>query len=95
MDLFTSITVAGVIWGLTLFFGILVKIIWFPDQIIKNHKRKSTEWLSVKLYVLSFIVYVLWTIHWFLQDDRVLILGQGLGILTTGIILYQIIIYKK
>lgn len=95
MELFTTITFAGVIATLTLIFGILVKIIGFPDQIIKNYKLKSTEGLSTKFIVLSIIVYILWTIHGFLQDDWVLIIGQGLGIITTGVIFGQILWYKK
>lgn len=95
MWIIESITFAWIIWFLTLFFGILVKVIWFPDQIIKNFKKKSTEWLSTKFMVLSFIVYVLWTIHWLLQNDIVLVLWQGLWIVTTWTILYQIVLYKK
>ena len=95
MEILTSITFAGIIAILTLTFGILVKIIGFPDQIIKNYKRKSTEGLSTKFIILSVIVYLLWTIHGFLQKDWVLFFGQGLGIITTGIILIQIIYYKN
>jgi uncharacterized protein with PQ loop repeat len=95
MEIPLTITFAGVISVLTLIFGILVKIIGFPDQIIKNYKRKSTEGLSTKFIVLSVIVYSLWTIHGFLQKDWVLFFGQGLGILTTGFILFQILYYKK
>lgn len=94
MELF-SLTFAGIIGLLTLIFGILVKVIGFPDQIIKNYKRKSTEGLSTKFIVLSVIVYLLWTIHGILQNDWVLIIGQGLGIVTTGFILFQIVLYRK
>jgi uncharacterized protein with PQ loop repeat len=95
MEIFTTITFAGIIAVLTLIFGILVKIIGFPDQIIKNYKRKSTAGLSTKFIILSVIVYSLWTLHGFLQKDWVLFYGQGLGILTTGFILFQIIYYKR
>ena len=89
------LTIAAVIGFLTVALSILVKVIGFPDQIRKNFKRKSTEGLSTYFYVLSFFVYVLWTAHGFLQNDRVLVLGQGLGIVTTGIILYQIFHYRN
>ena len=95
MEIFSTITFAGIIAILTLIFGILVKIIGFPDQIIKNYKRKSTDGLSTKFIILSVIVYFLWTIHGFLQKDWVLVYGQGLGIITTGFILFQIIYYGK
>jgi len=95
MDYLNTITFAGVIAFLTLVIGILVKIIGLPDQIKKNHNRKSTEGLSTWFITLSCVAYLLWTIHGVLQEDIVLVLGQGLGILTTGIILYQIFIYRK
>jgi len=95
MDLFASITFAGFIAVLTVIFGVLVKVIGFPDQIIKNYKRKSTDGLSTKFIILSVIVYMLWTLHGILKNDWVLIIGQGLGIITTGIILGQILWYKN
>jgi uncharacterized protein with PQ loop repeat len=90
-----AITFAGVISTLTLIIGILVKVIGLPDQIRKNLKRKSTVGLSASFMILSFVAYLLWTIHGILQKDLVLVIGQGLGIVTTAIILWQIYIYRK
>jgi uncharacterized protein with PQ loop repeat len=75
--------------------GILVKVIGFPHQFYENFKRKSTKGLSTPYMLLAFLAYVLWTVHGILQDDWVLIVGQGIGIITTGMILYQIAVYKK
>ena len=86
---------ALIIGFLTTTLSILVKVVGFPDQIRKNHKRKSTEGVSTSFYILSFLVYVLWTIHGILQKDIVVIFGQGLGIITTGAIVYQIYIYRN
>lgn len=86
---------ALIIGFLTTVLSILVKVVGFPDQIRKNHKRKSTEGVSTSFYVLSFLVYVLWTIHGILQKDMVVVFGQGLGIITTGAIVYQIYIYRS
>ncbi len=80
---------------LTIIFGVIVKIVGFPDQIISNRKRKSTKGLSTKFILLSFIAYSLWTLHGILTHDLVVAVGQGVGIITTGIILYQIWIYRK
>ena len=74
---------------------ILIKIVGFPDQIKKNYKRKSTEGISTLFYVMSFVTYILWTLHGIMQHDWVVILGQGLGIITTGIIVFQIMKYRK
>jgi len=95
MDYLQTISFAGVIGFLTLVIGILVKVIGLPDQMKKNYKRKSTEGLSTWFMILSLIAYSLWTIHGILQKDMVLVLGQGLGIITVGIILYQIYIYRN
>jgi uncharacterized protein with PQ loop repeat len=89
------LTFAIIIGFLTALLSILVKVVGFPDQIKKNYKRKSTEGVSTSVYILSFITYLLWTTHGIIQKDWVVILGQGLGIITTGIIVYQIILYRK
>ncbi|PJA02029.1 hypothetical protein COX73_02940 [bacterium (Candidatus Gribaldobacteria) CG_4_10_14_0_2_um_filter_36_18] len=90
-----NLTFPQIIGFLTTLVAILVKIIGFPDQIKKNFIRKSTYGLSPIFFVLAFLSYMLWTVHGIYQKDGVLIIGQGVGLLTTGIILYQIIIYKK
>ena len=89
------INIAVIVGFLTTTLSILIKVIGFPDQIRKNYKRKSTEGLSTWFYILSFVSYSLWTLHGFFQKDWVIICGQGLGIVTTGIIVYQIIVYRK
>jgi uncharacterized protein with PQ loop repeat len=89
------LNIAVIIGFLTTTLSILVKVIGFPDQIRKNYKRKSTEGVSTSFYILSFLVYVLWTVHGILQKDMVVVFGQGLGIITTGAIVYQIYLYRK
>lgn len=90
-----DITFAAIIGILTVVIGILVKILGFPDQFRLNLKRKSTKGLSKLFYILALLSYTLWTMHGFLQNDWVLIAGQGLGIITTGMIVIQIIIYRN
>jgi len=90
-----DITFAAIIGILTVVIGILVKIIGFPDQFMKNYKRKSTEGLSSVFILLAFVSYILWTIHGYLQNDLVLVVGQGAGILTTGMIVFQLVHYRK
>lgn len=90
-----NIEIIIIIGILTTIFSLLTKLIGFPDQIKKNHQRKSTEGISFWFFLLSFISYVLWTTHGVLKNDWVVYLGQGLGVVTTGIILLQIWIYKN
>ena len=90
-----EVTFAGIIAVLTVAFGVLAKVIGFPDQIRKNYQRKSTEGLSTLMILIGVIGYALWTIHGFIRNDWVLIIGQGLGVVTTGIILAQILWYGQ
>jgi uncharacterized protein with PQ loop repeat len=89
------ITILLVVAVLTTIFSFATKLIGFPDQIRKNYIRKSTEGISSAFFVLSFLSYLLWTIHGFMVNDWVVYIGQGLGVLTTGIIIFQIYIYRK
>jgi len=90
-----TITFAIIIGILTVTIGILVKVLGFPHQFMKNYKKKSTEGLSTVFILLAFVSYTLWTIHGYLQNDLVLIIGQGVGILTTGMIVFQVFYYRK
>jgi uncharacterized protein with PQ loop repeat len=59
----------------------------------KNYRRKSVEGVSRAFYLLSFISYGVWTLYGALQKDLVVVLAQGLGVLATGAVVYQIILY--
>ncbi len=80
---------------LTLIFGLLTKIIGFPDQARQNYNRKSTEGVSTISILLLFLSYTFLTIDGIITDNWAIYLGQGLGIFTTGIILWQILIYRR
>ena len=90
-----ELTFAVIIGFLTTVIAVLVKVIGLPDQIRKNYKRKSTEGVSTAFFALALISYLLWTIHGINQGDYVLIIGQGFGVITTAIIVLQILRYKK
>lgn len=90
-----GLTIAAIVGVLTVVIGIVVKVVGFPDQFRLNYKRKSTKGVSTLFYVLAFFSYVLWTTHGILQNDWVLIAGQGVGIVSTGLIVVQIIAYRK
>lgn len=89
------LSIAEIVAVLTIIFGVIVKVVGFPDQMRNNYQRKSTKGLSTMFIALSFITYTLWTLHGIFQNDPVLTFGQGIGIITTGIILYQVWIYRK
>lgn len=72
------------------------KIFGTPDQIRKNFNRKSTEGLSLLMYLFSFTTYFFWALYGALREDWVVFLAHGtLGCITTGIVLWQFLIYRK
>lgn len=79
---------------LTTVFSVLVKVVGLPDQIASNYTRKSTEGLSGWFVLSAFFSYLLWTVHGFLQHDWSLIIGQGLGVITTAILVGQLFLYR-
>ncbi len=86
---------ATIIGVLAVFFSFLAKIVGHPDQMLKNYRRKFTEGVAISMFVTSFLAYLFYTIHGILQKDKVVILGQALGVITTGIILWQAFYYRS
>jgi uncharacterized protein with PQ loop repeat len=72
-----------------------IKFIGFPQQAIKIYKSKSNANVSALLFCFSFISYILWTYYGYLKHDWVIMAGQSVGILTSGIVLYLIYQNKK
>lgn len=89
-----ELTIISVVGFFTVILSVLTKIVGLPDQIKINYKRKSTEGLSVVFFLLGFLSYVLWTVYGILTNDLVVALGQGVGVITMGIVAFQIYIYR-
>jgi uncharacterized protein with PQ loop repeat len=90
-----NMEITAIVAVLTAAISIAVKVVGFPDQIRSNYRRKSTAGLSSWFIVTAFISYILWTVHGFQVHDKALIIGQGLGVLTTGVIVVQLVVYRK
>lgn len=82
---------ATVISTLTIIFSFLVKIVGFPSQIKLLLTHKDTGNISKTFYLLNFISYFLWTVHGFNQGHKIIIIGQGLGVMASGIVLYLLL----
>jgi len=80
---------------MTVVASIFVKVIGFPHQVRQNYKRRSTHGLSTPFILTSVLAYTLWTVYGLLKGDWVVVFGQGAGVIITGIILYQIWIYRE
>ena len=92
MKIETLISVVGI---LTIVSTLILKIVGFPHQVKENYIRKSTKGVSTIFFALIFWCYSLWTLYGILKKDIVVSIGHGIGIIVTGIILIQIIIYRK
>jgi len=91
----SNLSIIWLIGTLTVIVSIAVKLIGLPDQIRKNFIRKSTKGVSTLFISLLCLSYILWVIYGSLQNDWFIVIGHGFGVLTTGIILCQVIFYKK
>lgn len=87
-----QVTIVGI---LTIVISYLIKFVGFPIQAIKIYKSKTHENVSVLLFCFSFISYILWTYYGYLKNDWVIMWGQSVGILTSGVVLYIIYRTKK
>ena len=77
--------------------GLVVTLLGFPMQILRNWKRKSVEDLSLPMWILFFLSSTTWVLYGYFRavPDYFLVIPSLFGGLFTGIIIIQIIIYKK
>ena len=87
---FDQITLVGFA---TVAISYCIKFIGLPQQAIKLYKSKSNKNVSAILFCFSFTSYILWTYYGYLKNDWVIMWGQSVGILSSGIILF--LIYKN
>ena len=79
-----------VVSTLTVIVSFSLKLIGFPSQIKKVRDSGTIQGVSVIYFVLGFVTYCLWTLHGILINDLTVIIGQGLGVIATGILLLVI-----
>lgn len=72
-----------------------VKLIGFPDQMRKVRKTKDISSISIPTFVMIFITYILWTIHGIQKNDKTIIIGQGIGVISSGILLGFLFYYWR
>lgn len=82
---------ATFIGTMTIICSFALKFIGFPSQIRKILKSNSSEGISVTLFAISFISYIFWTLHGIIKHDWVTIIGQGIGIFVSGMVLYLLL----
>lgn len=88
-------TFEAVISTLTVVASFSTKAIGAPSQIKQLLKTKNSASFSILHGTLIFIAYILWSIHGYLKNDLTVMIGQGIGVITSGLILYFVIKYRK
>lgn len=86
---------AAFITILTTVMSVFVKLVGLPDQIRSNYRRKTTDGLSNWFMICTLLSYMMWVVHGVQVHDEALIIGQGLGVIATSAIIYQMFIYRK
>lgn len=84
-----------IISTLTVIVSLISKVWGFPNQIKLLHKFKRTDNISLVLHSLATLSYALWTLHGVLRNDWFTVVGQGLGVVFSAIIVYLVIKYRK
>lgn len=86
---------AAFITILTTVMSVFVKLVGLPDQIRSNYRRKTTDGLSNWFMICTLLSYMMWVVHGIQVHDEALIIGQGLGVVASAAIIYQMFIYRK
>lgn len=81
-------TFEAVISTLTVIASFSTKVIGAPSQIKLLLKTKNSASFSILHDSIILIAYCLWAIHGYLQKDITVMAGQGIGIITSGLILF-------
>ena len=82
-----------IIWILTILATIILHGSSIP-QFIRNYKRKTTNDISLNLWIMILIGYLLLFIVSYLEKNNYFLLVYGIGIFNIGTLLSQIIYYK-
>jgi uncharacterized protein with PQ loop repeat len=88
-------SIAAIVAVITTVLSVGVKVVGMPDQIRANRRRKSTDGLSWWFMLCTLVSYAMWVIHGLLAHDMSLVIGQGLGVVATAIIVGQMVMYRK
>lgn len=88
-------TFESIISTLTVIASFATKTIGAPSQIKLLLKTRNSDSFSALHNSIIFIAYCLWSIHGYLQKDWTVMIGQGIGILTSGTLLYFVLKFKK
>jgi len=75
--------------------SLLLVLIGFPAQIVRNYRRKSCEGLDPTLYWFALVTYTCWGLYGWTKPDIYMKLAQTPGAILTATIIIQFYYYKK
>jgi hypothetical protein len=90
-----AVDVNTIISVLALVSGLLVKVVGFPEQFLKNRARRSTDGISRSFIFLGAVSYAFASLQGWTAHDMVVVWNQGAGVLTSAAIIGQIIAYRR
>jgi len=83
---------AGII---ALMFSLSIIFLGLPNQILKNHSRKSVTGLSLPYWILATGAYIAWVVYGFIETDWFILLAHLPGMFLCIIIVYQFLVYRE
>ena len=75
--------------------SLVITLIGFPAQILRNYRRKSCDGLAPSLIYSACVSYTLWGIYGWTKPDVFIIISQTSGGVLSFIVLFQLFHYRK
>lgn len=85
----------NILGTLAMISSLVMVIVGFPSQIIKNYQRKSCEGVAPNLIYSACSGYTLWTLYGWAKPDWFLAISQTPGCVLSFILLFQIFYYGR
>tara|TARA_B100000989_G_scaffold289588_1_gene261649 strand:- start:74 stop:343 length:270 start_codon:yes stop_codon:yes gene_type:complete len=76
-------------------FAALLTTLAFIPQVLKVIKLKKTDGLSLTTYIIFTLGVALWLVYGFFKNSISMVLGNGITLILSMIILVYIVIEKK
>jgi len=92
---FLSISTIQLVIEFVFSFGMFINALLFIPQAIKIYKLKNSCGLSLITFIGFFLTQLTIVLHGFLHHDSLLAYGYMLSMLTCGIVIFLMIIYRK
>jgi MtN3 and saliva related transmembrane protein len=76
-------------------FGLFINAALFVPQIVKILKEKSAKGVSLSTFLGFWLIQIFIVLHAVLVKDYLLLVGYLLSIITCGMVVFLIILYRN